>query len=89
MYSFFMAHQVICTIIAGVVWSSVISSLPAPGATSSPLYMFIFKLMNALAANFARAYSTKVEQSPNFQDAVNAMPGPVNKPVVIVENPKQ
>lgn len=88
LYAFFMAHQILGTLIAGIIWSSMISSLPAPTATSSPQYVFCFKFLNALAANFARAYSTKVEQSPNFQDAVNKLPGPVDKPVIVVEPSK-
>lgn len=86
--TFFTAHQVLVTLAAGYLWSSFISALPAPQAASSTIYVFFFKFLNVLAANIARAQSTAVENSPNFQAAVNAMPGPVNKPVVIVEAPK-
>lgn len=83
--AFFYAHQVMCTLAAGFIWSSFISALPAPTATSGGAYKFFFAFFNVLAANISRASSTHVESSPNFQDAVNAMPGPKNKPVVIVE----
>jgi hypothetical protein len=87
-YDFFMAHQVICTLGLGYTWSAFISALPAPTATSSTLYRFWFAFFNYLAANIARASNTKVENSPNFQAAVNNLPGPVDKPVVVVEAPK-
>ncbi len=70
-WAFVMDHQVLSTVVVGVIWSSLISSLDAPTATSSPTYRFAFKFLNALAANFARARSTAVEASPNFQDALD------------------
>lgn len=82
-------------IVGGVSLTSVkygadvfISSLPAPSATSSAQYRYWFTVANKFAANWSRAKSTAVEGSPNFQDAVNNLPGPENKPVVIVEAPK-
>lgn len=88
-WQFLNDHQVLCTLVAGYTWSAFISALPAPQAASSVMYQFWFKFLNVLAANIARASSAKVESSPNFQAAVNNMPGPENKPVVIVEAPKQ
>lgn len=87
-WQFLNDHQVLCTLAGGYVWSAFISALPAPQGTSSSMYQFWFKFLNVLAANIARASSTKVESSPNFQAAVNNMPGPIDKPVVIVEAPK-
>ena len=81
-WDFMVAHQVLCTVIAGVVWSSVISSLDAPTADSSAFYRFAFKFLNALAANFARARSTAVESSPNFQDALNRQTDQVGQPQI-------
>jgi hypothetical protein len=86
--SFLTAHQVLSTFVATSVWSSFISALPAPQAASSQFYSFVFKFCNYLAFNLSRASSTRVENSPNFQDAVNKLPGPVDKPVVVVEAPK-
>jgi hypothetical protein len=85
---FIKAHQVLVTVIVGYTWSSFISALPSPQATSSSTYTFFFKFLNVLAANIARAQNSNVENSPNFQAAVNNLPGPVNKPVVVVEAPK-
>lgn len=78
------------TALAGAVWSAFVSSLPAPTATSTAKYQFWFKFFNTLAANFARAKSTAVENSPNFQEAINKAnaQSPVEKPVVVVEAPK-
>ncbi len=86
--SFVTAHQVLSTFIVTSVWSSFISALPAPTATSTPWYQFVFRFCNYLAFNISRGNSTKVENSPNFQAAVNNLPGPVDKPVVVVEAPK-
>jgi hypothetical protein len=86
--SFLQAHSTIATLVAYYVAISFTGSLPAPTAQSGMFYKFIFSFVNTLAGNLARAYSTKVEGSPNFQAAVNALPGPVDKPVVIVETPK-
>jgi len=86
--SFLQAHSTIATLVAYYVAISFTGSLPAPTAQSGMFYKFIFSFVNTLAGNLTRAYSTKVEGSPNFQAAVNALPGPVDKPVVIVETPK-
>lgn len=87
-WQFLNDHQVLCTLAVGYTWSAFISALPAPQASSSSLYKFWFSFFNVLAANIARASSTKVEGSPNFQAAVNNMPGPENKPVIVVETSK-
>lgn len=86
-----IAFAAICTgtgQVAQWTWNSFIGALPAPTATSSPKYKFWFKFLNLFAANLERAKGPKVEESPNFQDAVNNLPGPENKPVVVVEAPR-
>jgi hypothetical protein len=85
--SFIAAHPTTFTLIGYYVAISFVGSLPAPMATSGMFYQFLFKFVNTLAGNLARAYNTKVEASPNFQAAVNNLPGPVDKPVVVVEVP--
>jgi len=84
----YAAHPYIATLATYWALSAFIGALPSPTANSSPLYIFVFKFSNSLGGNLLRALSTKVESSPNFQDAVNQLPGPVNKPVVVVEAPK-
>jgi hypothetical protein len=86
--TFITAHQVLSTFVVTSIWSSFISALPAPQGTSSQFYNFVFKFCNYMAFNLSRANSTKVENSPNFQTAVNNLPGPVDKPVVVVEPSK-
>lgn len=61
------------------VTSAAISAMPSPTAASKPFYVWFFKFSNTLGANIARAYSTAVEKSPNFQAAVKlvgAAPAP-------------
>lgn len=53
------------------IYSAAIGALPAPNANSSAFYQWAFKFTNTIAANIARAYSTKVEASPNFLAAVD------------------
>lgn len=71
-----------------IVASNAIGSMPSPGAASTPFYVWAFRFLNGMASNLTRAFASKVESSPNFQDAVNKLPGPVNKPVIVVEAPK-
>lgn len=75
---------------AQFVFSTFVSSLPAPTATSTAKYQFWFKFFNTIAGNLARANRTAVENSPNFQQAVNNVnqQQPQEKPVVVVEAPK-
>lgn len=73
--SFFSQHPFIATAIT--TWwanwgaSIFVSSLPAPRANSTQLYIFAFKFCNAaIVGNLARAKNTAVESSPNFIPAV-------------------
>lgn len=61
---------IVGTFAAQYVWSAFIGALPSPTTTSSSMYQFFFKFLNLLAANIARATSTKTENSPNWNDAV-------------------
>ena len=70
-WNFIMQHQVTFSLGAAYVWSAVISALPAPTGASSMFYQFVFKFLNVLAANITRSYKTAVENSPNFQGAVD------------------
>ena len=53
------------------VFSAAVGAMPAPSAGSSAFYEWAYKFLNTIAANIARAYSTKVENSPNFLPAVD------------------
>lgn len=67
-----------------------ISSLPAPTAQSSSSYRYWFTVANKFAANWSRAKSTAVENSPNFEQAVNLVNAQQSeeKPVVVIQPPK-
>jgi hypothetical protein len=87
---FFNEHQVLCSLAAGYIWSAFVSALPAPSAQSGPLYKFWFSFFNLLAANISRAQNTKVESSPNFAPAMNALNAQhgVKKAVVEMDSSK-
>lgn len=57
------------------VFSAAVGAMPAPskepGKESSAFYQWLYMFLNTIAANIARAYSTKVENSPNFLPAVD------------------
>jgi hypothetical protein len=54
------------------VATALISSLPAPTKDSSAKYVYWFKVGNTICGNFKRAQSTAIEQSPNWQAAMDA-----------------
>lgn len=87
-WNFIVAHDTIASLVAYYFASAFIGSLPAPRVDSTQLYLFVYKFLNTLGGNLTRAFATKVEGSPNFQAAVNNMPGPENKPVIVVETSK-
>ena len=68
--AFVQSHQAISLLVAYYITSAFTASLPAPTKDSSPLYVFSFRFVNILAANVVRAYSSHVENSPNFKDAI-------------------
>lgn len=68
--AFIQAHPTTSALIGYYVAISFVGSLPAPTSTSGMFYQFLFKFINTLAGNLARAYNTKVEASPNFLPAV-------------------
>ena len=59
--------------LVGALWvySAAVGAMDAPTATSKPFYRWFFKFNNTVAANLARAFTTKVENSPNFLPAVD------------------
>lgn len=68
--SAYTAHPYIATLVSYWAASAFIGALPAPMANSTQLYLFFFKFTNTFVGNLLRAYSSKVEGSPNFQQAV-------------------
>lgn len=87
--SIYAQHPTMSPIVTYWTISCFIGALPAPQANSTQFYRFVFSFANALGANLMRAFSTKVESSPNFQQAVvkqNTNEGIV-VPVVITPTP--
>jgi hypothetical protein len=71
MPSIISAHPTISVLVAYYILSAAIGAMPAPTATSSTFYQFLFKFANTIGGNLTRAFNTYVEASPNFQPAVN------------------
>lgn len=71
----FIAHHPVLLSAVGTwllnnVVSALISSLPAPTKDSSMQYVYWFKVLNTIIGNVKRAQSTALEQSPNWEDAI-------------------
>jgi hypothetical protein len=62
--------------VPGFLFNSVVtvlvSELPAPTKDSTQKYIYWFKVTNKIVGNWQRAKSTKLENSPNWQAAVEA-----------------
>jgi hypothetical protein len=68
-YDFAAGHPwVIFTIY--LVYAAFVGSLRAPTAQSGQAYISLFAVLNALSMQFGRMFP-KVENSPNFEPAVN------------------
>jgi hypothetical protein len=83
-WDFIVSHSTISSLVAYYIAISFVGSLPAPQASSSMFYQFVFKFVNTLAGNLARAYSSKVESSPNFTAAVNIQNAKTGEQKVVV-----
>lgn len=53
-----------------IVFANGVSAMDSPTAVSSALYRWSFKFLNGVASNMARTKAVNVEDSPNFQAAV-------------------
>lgn len=66
----YISSAVITWIFNNIV-TNAITSMPAPTKDSSAKYVWFFKFANGvLAGNLKRAQGSHVEDSPNWQDAV-------------------
>lgn len=70
----FHLHPYTASIIATWIFNNIISALignlPAPTKDSSAKYVYWFKVLNTVIGNIKRAQSTALENSPNWQAAV-------------------
>jgi hypothetical protein len=62
-------HGILCLIIF-IVTSTCIGYLPAPTKDSTKFYQWFFAVSNSLIGQLARAFKSKIENSPNWIDAV-------------------
>ena len=71
-----LRHPYITGAVATWIFNNIVtvlvSSLPAPTANSSAKYVYVFKASNSIVGNLARASSTTLEKSPNWEAAVSA-----------------
>jgi hypothetical protein len=76
MFKILAAHpyllSVVGTFLLNNVVTALVSSLPAPTKDSTLRYVYWFKVLNTVIGNLQRAASTSIENSPNFQAAVEA-----------------
>lgn len=56
----YVNHPTIAPLITYMAASAAIGSMPAPLSTSSMFYVWLFKFLNTFAANFSRAFSSKL-----------------------------
>lgn len=52
------------------VASNAIGAMPAPTASDGKFYVWLFRFGNGVASNLSRAFSTQIEKSPNWADAL-------------------
>jgi hypothetical protein len=79
------AHQATSTLLAYMIFSNFVGSMPSPQANSTTAYRWIFSFLNAMASNLTRAISQKIEASPNFQQAVNIQTAQAGLPPITVQ----
>jgi hypothetical protein len=80
-----LLHSEIAHFVMYFGFIALVGGMPAPTATSSTAYKWAFSSLNIFAANFARAAGPKIENSPNFQAALNiqqAGQGQLQTPVI-------
>jgi hypothetical protein len=82
----FLLHSELAHFVMAGIALTAISSLEAPTKDSSPTYRFMFRFLNALALQFKRMFP-KIEDSPNFQDAVNIQTEKAGLPPIPVQKP--
>jgi hypothetical protein len=82
----FLNQHGILVLFLYIIFNAYVGSLRAPTAKSGQTYVSFFAVMNALAANFGRMFP-KVENSPNFEPAVNLQQNLAGQPVTPVQVP--
>lgn len=68
--------------------AAFIGGMPAPTKDSSVFYVWTFRSLNLFAANLFRSKGPVVENSPNFQDAVDIQTAKAGLPRIDVQKPQ-
>ena len=71
--AFLVEHQTVVVLVAYYIFGALVGGMPAPTATSSTTYKWAFGSLNILASNISRAKSTTLENSPNWQAAIQKL----------------
>jgi hypothetical protein len=83
----FFAHTELGHFVLYFAFIAFVGGMPAPTATSGTAYKWTFSSLNAFAANFIRAAGPKIENSPNFQAAVNVQQALAGQPQTVAKTP--
>jgi hypothetical protein len=68
---FVMHSQILHSLLSYAAFSALVDGMPAPTKDSGIAYQWTFRSLNLFAANPFRAKGTRIESSPNFQDALD------------------
>lgn len=82
----FLLHSELAHFVLAGIALTAISSLEAPTKDSSPTYRFMFRFLNAIALQFKRMFP-KIEESPNFQAAVDIQTAKAGLPPIDIQKP--
>lgn len=82
----FLLHSELAHFVLAGIALTAISSMEAPTKDSSKTYRYMFRFLNALALQFKRMFP-KIEESPNFQAAVDIQTAKAGLPPIAVQQP--
>lgn len=82
----YLLHSELAHFIMAGIALTAISSMEAPTKDSSKFYRYAFRFLNALALQFKRMFP-KIEDSPNFQAAVDIQTAKAGLPPIAVQQP--
>lgn len=85
--SAFLFHSELGHFILYFAFIAFVGGMPAPSANSGIPYRWAFGTLNAFAANFMRAMGPKIENSPNFQAALNTQQALSGQPATVAKIP--
>lgn len=87
-FLYWLRHSEILHFVMYCASSALIDTMPAPTKDSGWKYQWAFRWLNRFALNLSRAKSTAVENSPNFQAAVDIQTNKAGLPYIDVKKPE-